>query len=83
MRGELYSDAGLESEAGRLQALQESRGGGDAIGNMGSLVSKRLARALVVSTLEGRTSYTETFRLLGLRKLSTFEGVAKSLGMGA
>ena len=72
-----------QDEIGRLQALQESRGGGDAIRNMGSLVSKRLARALVVSTLEGRTSYTESFSLLGLRKLSAFEGVAKSFGMGA
>lgn len=72
-----------QDETGRLQALQERRGGGDAIRNVGPRVSKRLARALVVSTLEGRTSYTESFRLLGLRKLSTFEGVAKSLGMGA
>ena len=72
-----------QDEIGRLQALQGSRSGGDAIRNVGPRVSKRLARALVVSTLEGRTSYTESFRLLGLRKLSTFESVAKSLGMGA
>ena len=72
-----------QDEIGRLQALQERRGGGDAISNEGHRVSKRLARALVVSTLEGRTYYTESFRLLGLRKLSTFEGVARSLGMGA
>ena len=72
-----------QDEIGRLQALQERRGGGDAIRNVGPRVSKRLAHALVVSTLEGRTSYTESFRLLGLRKLSTFESVAKSLGMGA
>ncbi len=72
-----------QDEIGRLQVLQGSRGGGDAIKNVGPRVSKKLARALVVSTLEGRTSYTESFRLLGLRKLSTFESVAKSLGMGA
>ena len=68
-------------EIGRLQDLQRSRGG-DAIRNVGPRVSKRLARALVVSTLEGRTSYTESFRLLGVTKLSTFESVAESLGVG-
>ena len=72
-----------QDESGRLQTLQESREGGSAVRNVWPRVSKRLARALVVSTLEGRTSYTESFRLLGLRKLSAFESVAKSLGMGA
>ncbi len=72
-----------QEEVSRLQDLQERRrGGGSAIRNVGPRVSKRLARALVVSTLEGRTSYTESFRLLGVRKLSTFESVAQSLGVG-
>ena len=69
-------------EITRLQDLQGSRGGGDAIRNVGPRVSKRLAKALIVSTLEGRTSYTESFRLLGVKKLSTFESVAESLGVG-
>ena len=71
-----------QEEVGRLQDLQRSGGGGNAIRNVGPRVSKRLARALVVSTLEGRTSYTESFRLLGVRKLSTFESVAESVGLG-
>ena len=71
-----------QQEVDRLQDLQRSGGGGNAIRNVGPRVSKRLARALVVSTLEGRTSYTESFRLLGVRKLSTFESVAESLGVG-
>ena len=58
------------------------RSGGNAVLNVGVRVSKRLARALVVSTLEGRTSYTESFRLLGVKKLSTFESVAERLGVG-
>lgn len=67
-------------EMSRLQDLPGSRGG-NAISNIGTRASKRFARALVISVLEGRTSYTEAFRLLGLRKLSTFEKVAASLGV--
>ncbi len=84
--GGLSSDefrAAYQEEVSRLRVLQEKRrGGGNAIRNVGPRVSKRLARALVVSTLEGRTSYSESFRLLGVRKLSTFESVAQSLGVG-
>ncbi len=72
-----------QQELGRLQDLLQSRGGGNAIRNVGPRVSKRLARALVASTLEGRTSYTECFRMLGVKKLSTFVSVAESLGVGA
>ena len=83
--GGLSSDefrSAYQEEIRRLNGLQKSSRGGDAIRNVGSRVSKRLARALVVSTLEGRMSYTESFRLLGVRKLTTFESVAKNLGVG-
>ncbi len=67
-------------EVERLRRLPK-RSGGNPIRNVGARVSKRLARELIVSTLEGRTSYTESFRLLGVKKLSTFERVAESLGL--
>ncbi len=67
-------------ELDRLRGIPRSSGG-NAIRNVGARVSKRLARALVLSTLEGRTSYTESFRMLGVKKLSTFERVAESLGV--
>ena len=78
-RDEFWS--AYRAETDRLRELPRSSGG-NAVLNVGARVSKRLARALVVSTLEGRTSYTESFRLLGVKKLSTFESVADSLGVG-
>lgn len=44
-------------------------------------VGRRFARAVVASTLEGQTSYTEAFRLLELKKASTFDGLAEHLGV--
>ena len=93
--GELHRDEfwpAYRDEAHRLSERQRSRGsrGGNFYLSVGSpacaasvaagrRVSKRLKRALVVSTLEGRTSYSESFRLLGIKKLSTFESIAQSL----
>ncbi len=70
-----------QEEVDRLRGLRN--GGGNAISNVGARASKRFARALVVSALEGRTSYTEAFRLLGVKTLSTFDKVALSLGVSA
>lgn len=44
-------------------------------------VSTRFARTLVYSTYEGRTSFTEAFRLLGVKKLSTFQDLGISFGL--
>ena len=87
--GKLYKDIfwpAYQNAAHRLREHRRHRdsGGGNFYFNMdapacaasvaaGRRVSNRLKRALVVSTLEGRTSYTESFRLLGIRKSSTFE----------
>ena len=56
--------------------------GGDFYLTLGARVSKRFARALVVSTLEGHTAFTETFRMLGLKKMETFNELGRSLGVG-
>lgn len=78
-RDALWSAYG--EELARLRALPRGSGGNFYL-TLGARVSKRFARALVVSTLEGRTSFTESFRLLGVKKLSTFQDVGHSLGVG-
>jgi Zn-dependent peptidase ImmA (M78 family) len=60
-----------EAELQRLHAVRKGSGG-DFYLTRGARVSKRFARALVVSTLEGRSSFTEAFRLLGFKKMTTF-----------
>lgn len=74
-----FSDA-FQREVEHLREL-ETGAGGNAIRNVGARVSKRFARSLITSTLEGRTPYTEAFRLLSVRKQSAFEKVASSLGV--
>jgi hypothetical protein len=70
-----------EAELERLRAIPRGSGG-DFYLTLGARASKTFARALVSSALEGRTSFTEVFRLLGFKKMETFREVAKSLGVG-
>jgi len=71
-------------EQERLRSLQErSSGGGDFYRSLGARTSKRFARALVSSTLEGLTSFPDAFRMLGMRKTATFYEAARELGVTA
>jgi len=82
--GRLSRDAfwsAYDEELRRLRAIRRGSGG-DFYLTLGARVSKRFARALVASTLEGRTGYTETFRMLGLKKMATFNELGRSLGVG-
>jgi Zn-dependent peptidase ImmA (M78 family) len=70
-----------QEELERLRAMPAGSGG-DFYLTLGARAGKRFARALVVSTLEGRSSFTEAFRLLGFKKMATFREVGRSLGVG-
>jgi len=71
-----------QAELARVRALTGEKGGG---GNFYSTqpvrTSKRFARAVIVSTLEGQTLYGDALQLLGFRKVSTFNELAHRLGV--
>lgn len=65
------------------QAKEHRRGsGGDSYRNVGARCSTRFTRALVASVLEGRTSYTESMRLLDIKNPAMLETLAQKLGVG-
>jgi Zn-dependent peptidase ImmA (M78 family) len=70
-----------QEELERLRAIAKGSGGNFYL-TLAARASKRFARALVVSTLEGRSSFTEAFRLLGFKKMATFHELEHKLGMG-
>lgn len=69
-----------DNEVERLRAMSAGSRGNFYL-TLGARASKRFARALVVSTLEGRSSFTEAFRLLGVKKMATFEELGRNLGL--
>lgn len=72
---ELYN-----AELERLLTIKK-RARGDYYRSQPARVSKRFARALILSTLEGQTLHRDAFRLLGVRKLATFRELGDRLGI--
>jgi Zn-dependent peptidase ImmA (M78 family) len=70
-----------EAELERLRAIPRGSGGNFYL-TQAARVSKRFAAAIVSNTLEGQTLYTDAFRMLGFSKLSIFQELGRSLGVG-
>jgi Zn-dependent peptidase ImmA (M78 family) len=74
---EEFSEA-YAAERRRLAELPRG-GGGDFYLTTAARYSKRFTRALVESTVEGRTLYRDAYRLLGISKAETFQELGRSL----
>jgi Zn-dependent peptidase ImmA (M78 family) len=77
-REEFWSE--YEKELRRVRAIAKKSGGNFYL-TQAARVSKRFARALVISTLEGQTLHRDAFRMLGFAKLDTFQKLGRSLGV--
>ena len=72
----------LDVERQWVAAFLADRGGGGNYYNTRPVqVSRRFASALIASAKEGRTPYTTAFRLLDVKKESTFDGLAERVGV--
>ncbi len=71
-----------DDELRRLANLPRPSGGGDFYMTTVARYSRRFARALVESTMEGRTLYRDAFRMLGISKTETFNELGRSLAFG-
>ena len=77
---ELRRAYGQELE--RLRSMTKGSGGNFYLTQM-ARTGKRFARALVVSIFERQTSFTEAFRLLGVRNVASLRRLGTELGVGA
>ena len=55
--------------------------GGNFYNNTFARVSRRFARSLVASTMEGRTLYRDAFRMLGVSGTITFDNLGRRVGI--
>lgn len=70
-------------ELTRVMSMMEGRSqtGGDFYNTTPVRTSKRFARALIASTLEGQTLYRDAARLLGFKNLNTLDKLGERLGV--
>ena len=69
-----------EEELAHLRQFERSGAvGGNFYHTLPLRVSKRFAKAVIVSALEGQTLYREAYQLLGIRKHETFQKLAAEM----
>lgn len=69
-----------QAESERLRALlARTNGGGDYYLTQPARLSRRFARAVIASTYEGQTLFTDAFRLLGVKKEQTLHELGRTL----
>ena len=74
-------DRAWAMERERLRTLADNTpSGGTFYPTTLARVSRRFARALVESTLEGQTLYRDAFRMLGVAKTETFNTIGREVG---
>ncbi|MFV2072722.1 MAG: ImmA/IrrE family metallo-endopeptidase [Thermoanaerobaculales bacterium] len=76
---EEYFEA-YKAELERILAIPR-RSGGQFYLTEAARVSKRFAHALVIDTLEGQTLYRDAMQMLGVKKVETLHGLARSMGV--
>ena len=72
-------EAAWQAELNRLAPF--ALGGGNFYRTTLFRVSRRFARALVASTLEGQTLYRDAFRMLGVTNSETFNKIGRKVGV--
>ncbi|HXF91833.1 MAG TPA: ImmA/IrrE family metallo-endopeptidase [Nitrospiraceae bacterium] len=72
-------ETAYDEELARLREMPKTSGG-DFYLTQAARLSRRFARALVASTLEGQTLYRDAFRMLGIARETTFRELGASLG---